>query len=187
MEQIPETLPKRILEKMKGPPKADDVTMIKPEQLVEADGFLFGFPSRFGMMAAQCQAFFDSSHELEDSHPLADKLAGIFWSTDESLVALVPDALTSTTNPGAFLNSEVPRETPDLSLFSPKPRTVDSSRDVDLGSKIMTSLSQSPVVAPLGLDPCRPPYNESEKIQDVETVENLEENIVDIQTNVDSL
>ncbi|KAJ4979254.1 hypothetical protein NE237_010034 [Protea cynaroides] len=79
--QIPETLPERVLEKMKAPPKADDVPMISPEQLVEADGFLFGFPSRFGMMAAQCQAFFDSSHELGDSHALAGKPAGIFWST----------------------------------------------------------------------------------------------------------
>ncbi|KAJ4957688.1 hypothetical protein NE237_024799 [Protea cynaroides] len=55
---------------MKAPPKVDDVPIINPEQLVEADGFLFGFPSRFGMMAAQCQAFFDSSHELGDSHAL---------------------------------------------------------------------------------------------------------------------
>ncbi|KAJ4966757.1 hypothetical protein NE237_018606 [Protea cynaroides] len=44
---------------------------------------------------------------------------------------------------------EVPRETPDLSLFSPEPRTVDSKcSDADLGSKIKPSLSQSPVVAP---------------------------------------
>ncbi|KAJ4960734.1 hypothetical protein NE237_020644 [Protea cynaroides] len=81
MDQIPETLPERILEKMKAPPKADDVPIINPEQLVEANGFLFEFPSRFGMMAAQCQAFFDSSHELGDSHALAGKPTGIFWST----------------------------------------------------------------------------------------------------------
>ncbi|KAJ4949953.1 hypothetical protein NE237_026785 [Protea cynaroides] len=65
---------------MKAPPKANNVTMINHEQLVEADDFLFGFPSRFEMMAALCQAFFDSSHELGDSHTLASKPAGIIWS-----------------------------------------------------------------------------------------------------------
>ncbi|XP_042475508.1 probable NAD(P)H dehydrogenase (quinone) FQR1-like 3 isoform X2 [Macadamia integrifolia] len=79
--QVPETLPERVLEKMKAPPKAEDVPVISPEQLVEADGFLFGFPSRFGMMAAQFQAFFDGTHELGDSQALAGKPAGIFWST----------------------------------------------------------------------------------------------------------
>ena len=81
MEQIPETLPDRVLEKMKAPPKANDVAEIKPEQLSEADGFLFGFPSRFGMMPAQFLAFFDATDELWASQALAGKPAGIFWST----------------------------------------------------------------------------------------------------------
>lgn len=34
---------------MKAPPKADDVQVIKTEQLKEPDGFLFGFPTRFGI------------------------------------------------------------------------------------------------------------------------------------------
>eukprot|EP00262_Sarcandra_glabra_P009276 TRINITY_DN2339_c0_g1_i1.p1 TRINITY_DN2339_c0_g1~~TRINITY_DN2339_c0_g1_i1.p1 ORF type:complete len:229 (+),score=34.51 TRINITY_DN2339_c0_g1_i1:136-822(+) len=79
--QVPETLPERILEKMKAPPKAEDVAVIRPEQLVEVDAFIFGFPSRFGMMAAQFKAFFDATHELWDSQQLAGKPAGIFWST----------------------------------------------------------------------------------------------------------
>ncbi|MCD9637902.1 hypothetical protein HAX54_021443, partial [Datura stramonium] len=45
--KVPETLPERILEKMKAPKKPDDVPEIRPEQLLEADGFIFGFPSRF--------------------------------------------------------------------------------------------------------------------------------------------
>lgn len=56
--QVPETLPSNVLEKMKAPRKDDDVPEIRPEQLVEADGFIFGFPSRFGVMAAQFKAFF---------------------------------------------------------------------------------------------------------------------------------
>ncbi|XP_022148467.1 probable NAD(P)H dehydrogenase (quinone) FQR1-like 3 isoform X4 [Momordica charantia] len=66
---------------MKAPPKADDVQEIRPEQLLEADGFLFGFPSRFGVMAAQFKAFFDATSEIWQSQALAGKPAGIFWST----------------------------------------------------------------------------------------------------------
>ncbi|XAR58919.1 NAD(P)H dehydrogenase (quinone) [Bertholletia excelsa] len=79
--QVPETLPGRVLEKMKAPAKADDVPEVRPEHLVEADGFLFGFPSRFGVMAAQFKAFFDATHELWATQALAGKPAGIFWST----------------------------------------------------------------------------------------------------------
>ncbi|KAL2898684.1 putative NAD(P)H dehydrogenase [Bienertia sinuspersici] len=78
---VPETLPQKVLEKMKAPAKPSDVTEIKPEQLVDADGFLFGFPSRFGMMPAQFLAFFDATHELWASQSLAGKPAGVFWST----------------------------------------------------------------------------------------------------------
>ncbi|KAF7152071.1 hypothetical protein RHSIM_Rhsim01G0236100 [Rhododendron simsii] len=79
--QVPETLPDRVLEKMKAPDKPHDVPEIRPEQLVEADGFLFGFPSRFGVMAAQFKAFFDATHDLWATQALAGKPAGIFWST----------------------------------------------------------------------------------------------------------
>lgn len=78
---IPETLPGRVLEKMKAPQKPSDIAEIKPEQLVEADGFLFGFPSRFGMMPAQFLAFFATTDEIWASQSLAGKPAGIFWST----------------------------------------------------------------------------------------------------------
>lgn len=69
------------MEKMKAPPKPDDVADIKPEQLVEADALIFGFPSRFGMMPSQLKAFFDATGELWASQALAGKPAGIFWST----------------------------------------------------------------------------------------------------------
>ncbi|KAI7979227.1 putative NAD(P)H dehydrogenase (quinone) FQR1-like 3 [Camellia lanceoleosa] len=54
---------------------------IRPEQLLDADGFIFGFPSRFGVMAAQFKAFFDATHEIWATQALAGKPAGIFWST----------------------------------------------------------------------------------------------------------
>nr|POE45890.1 putative nad(p)h dehydrogenase (quinone) fqr1-like 3 [Quercus suber] len=78
---VPETLSNTILQKVKAPPRANDVAEIRPEQLLEADGFLFGFPSRFGMMASQFKAFFDATHELWASQALAGKPAGVFWST----------------------------------------------------------------------------------------------------------
>ncbi|XP_047954514.1 probable NAD(P)H dehydrogenase (quinone) FQR1-like 3 isoform X2 [Salvia hispanica] len=79
--RVPETLPSKVLEKMKAPEQPDDVPEIRPQQLVEADGFLFGFPSRFGVMAAQCKAFFDATSDIWASQLLAGKPAGIFWST----------------------------------------------------------------------------------------------------------
>ncbi|XP_022947882.1 probable NAD(P)H dehydrogenase (quinone) FQR1-like 3 isoform X2 [Cucurbita moschata] len=79
--QVPETLSDVVLNKIKAPPKEVDVQEIKPEQLLEADGFLFGFPSRFGVMAAQFKAFFDATGEIWQSQALAGKPAGIFWST----------------------------------------------------------------------------------------------------------
>ena len=79
--QVPETLSDTILQKVKAPSRANDVAEIRPEQLSEADGFLFGFPSRFGVMASQFKAFFDSTHELWASQALAGKPAGVFWST----------------------------------------------------------------------------------------------------------
>ncbi|CAM8997917.1 unnamed protein product [Rhodiola kirilowii] len=79
--QVPETLPNAVLEKMKAPDKPSDVPVVSPEQLLEADGFLFGFPSRFGMMGSQFLAFFDSARELWASQALAGKPAGVFWST----------------------------------------------------------------------------------------------------------
>ncbi|MED6113255.1 hypothetical protein PIB30_069122 [Stylosanthes scabra] len=79
--RVPEILSDRILEKLKAPPRPDDVTDITPERLLEADGFIFGFPSRFGMMPSQFKAFFDATSEIWASQALAGKPAGIFWST----------------------------------------------------------------------------------------------------------
>ncbi|KAG6491440.1 NAD(P)H dehydrogenase (quinone) FQR1-like [Zingiber officinale] len=78
--QVPETLPEGVLGKMGAPPKSD-VPIIEPNALQEADGILFGFPTRFGMMAAQFKAFIDATGGLWRSQALAGKPAGIFYST----------------------------------------------------------------------------------------------------------
>ncbi|KAG2248433.1 hypothetical protein Bca52824_088061 [Brassica carinata] len=65
---------------MSAPPKRD-APLITPNDLAEADGFVFGFPTRFGMMAAQFKAFLDSTGGLWRTQQLAGKPAGIFYST----------------------------------------------------------------------------------------------------------
>lgn len=79
--RVPETLTPEILEQMKVPPKDDEIPVISVEQLVEADGLLFGFPTRYGSMAAQMKAFFDSTGTLWREQKLAGVPAGFFVST----------------------------------------------------------------------------------------------------------
>lgn len=79
-EQVPETLSDEVLSKMGAPPKSD-VPIITPNELAEADGILFGFPTRFGMMCAQFKAFLDATGGLWRAQQLAGKPAGIFYST----------------------------------------------------------------------------------------------------------
>jgi len=78
--QVAETLPAEVLEKMHAPPKPD-VPVLDPKDLPEADGFIFGFPTRFGMMASQMKAFFDATGQLWQSGALVGKPAGMFTST----------------------------------------------------------------------------------------------------------
>ncbi|KMZ66714.1 NAD(P)H dehydrogenase (quinone) [Zostera marina] len=81
--RVPETVPLEVLEQMKSVPRKehDNITVITPEMLAEADGFLFGFPTRYGCMAAQMKAFFDSTGFLWREQTLAGKPAGFFVST----------------------------------------------------------------------------------------------------------
>ncbi|KAL6646981.1 hypothetical protein ACP70R_014418 [Stipagrostis hirtigluma subsp. patula] len=61
--QVAETLPEEVLGKMRAAPKKEH-PVITGRQLADADGVLFGFPARFGMMAAQMKAFLDSTGGL---------------------------------------------------------------------------------------------------------------------------
>ena len=79
--RVPETLPEEVLQLMKAPQKDDQVPLISAEELVEADGLLFGFPTRYGSMAAQMKAFFDSTGQLWREQKLAGVPAGFFVST----------------------------------------------------------------------------------------------------------
>ncbi|KAJ1948818.1 hypothetical protein FBU59_001420, partial [Linderina macrospora] len=78
--QVPETLSDEILTKMHAPPKAD-YPVITADKLAEADGFLFGIPTRYGTAAAQVKSFFDSTGQLWAKGALQGKLGGFFFST----------------------------------------------------------------------------------------------------------
>jgi NAD(P)H dehydrogenase (quinone) len=62
--QVAETLDSSVLTKMHAPEKPKDVPIITASDLPEADGLIFGFPTRFGLMCAQMKAFFDSTGGL---------------------------------------------------------------------------------------------------------------------------
>ncbi|CAH8344637.1 unnamed protein product [Eruca vesicaria subsp. sativa] len=80
--RVPETLSEEVVEMMKAPAKdLEMVPEITAGELEEADGFLFGFPTRYGCMAAQMKAFFDSTGGLWKEQRLAGKPAGFFVST----------------------------------------------------------------------------------------------------------
>ncbi|KAE8676992.1 NAD(P)H dehydrogenase (quinone) [Hibiscus syriacus] len=94
--QVPETLSEEILGKMSAPTKSD-VPIITSQDLAEADGFMFGFPTRFGMMSAQFKAFMDATGGLWRTQQLAGKPAGIFYSTGSQGGGQETTALTAIT------------------------------------------------------------------------------------------
>ncbi|KAI8384567.1 NAD(P)H:quinone oxidoreductase, type IV [Radiomyces spectabilis] len=119
--QVPETLSDEILTKMHAPPKPE-IPVITTAQLTEADGYLFGFGTRFGTMPAQMKAFLDATGSLWASGALAGKFAGTFFSTASQHGGQETTALTTVTyfahhgmiyvplgfaNPHLFDNSEV--------------------------------------------------------------------------------
>ncbi|KAG7539682.1 hypothetical protein FFLO_03399 [Filobasidium floriforme] len=82
MFQIQETLSEEVLGKMyAGGSLKPKYPIITPNDLKELDGFLFGFPTRYGRAPAQVSAFFDQTGGLWASGALIGKFAGVFTST----------------------------------------------------------------------------------------------------------
>lgn len=69
-----ETLPAELLEKIHAAPKDPDVPVITADKLPEADGLIFGLPTRFGSVASQVKAFMDSTGGLWQSGALHGKV-----------------------------------------------------------------------------------------------------------------
>uniref|UniRef100_A0A0A8Z2K0 NAD(P)H dehydrogenase (quinone) n=1 Tax=Arundo donax TaxID=35708 RepID=A0A0A8Z2K0_ARUDO len=67
---------------MQAPAKDPTVPVVaSAADLEEADGVLFGFPTRYGAPAAQMKAFFDSTGSLWKEQRLTGKPAGFFVNT----------------------------------------------------------------------------------------------------------
>ena len=64
--------------------KQQDIPEVVPEDLKEADGIVFGTPTRFGNMTAQMKRLFESLAGLWLAGTLEGKPAGLFTSTATS-------------------------------------------------------------------------------------------------------
>ncbi|CAG8500713.1 1929_t:CDS:2 [Ambispora gerdemannii] len=93
--QVPETLPAEVITKMHG--VKFDLPIIDASELKNADGFLFGLPTRFGNVPAQIKAFFDSTGGEWVSGALKEKFAGTFFSTGSQHGGQETTAFTSIT------------------------------------------------------------------------------------------
>ncbi|KAF8066604.1 NADH-quinone oxidoreductase [Lyophyllum atratum] len=78
--QVAETLSQEILTKMKAPPKAD-YPIATLAEFPKYDAYLFGIPTRYGMMPAQWKTFWDSTGKFWVNGTLYGKYASIFVST----------------------------------------------------------------------------------------------------------
>lgn len=82
--RIPETLPEEILQNIPGieaQQQWGDLPEADHHALTEADGLIFGTPTRFGNMCGQMRAFFDSTGPLWLEGALIGKVGSVFTST----------------------------------------------------------------------------------------------------------
>ena len=82
--RVEETLPEEVLAKM-GALDAyrsfASIAVATPEVLAEADGLVFGVPTRFGNMSAQMRSFFDQTGGLWATGALIGKPASVISSS----------------------------------------------------------------------------------------------------------
>jgi NAD(P)H dehydrogenase (quinone) len=101
VRRVNETLPKDALAKL-GADKvphdgwAPELDWDK-DDITKADGFLFGMPTRFGMMPSQMKGFWDRTGGLWFQGKLVGKAAGFFFSTNTLGGGQETTALTSVT------------------------------------------------------------------------------------------
>ncbi|KAI9591527.1 flavoprotein-like protein [Syncephalis fuscata] len=80
MFRVEETLPAEVLTLMHAAPTLD-IPVIKAADLPNADGYLFGTPTRYGIMSGAMKAFWDTTGGLWMKGALKNKMAGLFFST----------------------------------------------------------------------------------------------------------
>lgn len=84
IKRVPETLPPEVIEKMGATASQAMLSAIPVatiDDLAQADGVIFGAPTRFGNMTAQMKQFLDSTGGLWASHALVGKVGSVFTST----------------------------------------------------------------------------------------------------------
>jgi len=93
--KVAETLPEEVLQKMHA--TTFDLPVLDPrgDEILQADGLLFGIPSRFGLMPAQMKNFFDGLGGHWGKGSLNGKPAGVFFSTAQQHGGLESIALTT--------------------------------------------------------------------------------------------
>jgi NAD(P)H dehydrogenase (quinone) len=107
--QIPETLSQEVLAKMHAPEKDKNVTTITfgeagdntvtvEDALVNCDGILLGYPTRFGGMPAQVKTLWDATGGLWMKGALVGKPISVFFSTGSQGGGQETTVLTSLTN-----------------------------------------------------------------------------------------
>ena len=84
IRRIPETLSQEVLEKM-GAVEAQKMLAHVPvctvDELAEADGIIFGTPTRFGNMCGQMRQFLDATGQLWAKGSLIGKVGSVFTSS----------------------------------------------------------------------------------------------------------
>lgn len=82
--RVPELVPTAVLEKS-GAAAAQKafshIPLAEPAQLAEADGIIFGTPTRYGNMCAQMRNFLDQTGGLWVANKLVGKVGSVFAST----------------------------------------------------------------------------------------------------------
>ncbi len=85
LRQVEELVPKEIIEaneRMKRvKEELADIPIATNKDLVEAEGIVFGTPTRYGNMSAQMKQFIDNTGRLWAEGKLINKVAGVFTST----------------------------------------------------------------------------------------------------------
>jgi NAD(P)H dehydrogenase (quinone) len=85
LRRVPETLPPEVLEKMGAVESQKTLSQVEVctiEELAEADGIIFGTPTRFGNMCGQMRQFLDATGKLWATGSLVGKVGSVFTSSN---------------------------------------------------------------------------------------------------------
>ena len=85
LRRVPETLPPEVLEKMGAVESQKTLSQVEVctiEELAEADGIIYGTPTRFGNMCGQMRQFLDATGKLWATGSLVGKVGSVFTSSN---------------------------------------------------------------------------------------------------------